>query len=288
MQRRDYSGPADLRAMQELVQRTWSADSRLHIGDVAWQRNALPGQESGWRTSLWEDDGKVLAWGWVELPGHLSVVVDPARPELAAEVIAWFREVATGPLACSVLETEAHVVSALESAGFKPDDEAPFFTHHRMLLTDVHVPPVPDGFTLRHVRLDEVEKRAAGHRAAWSDWGPSKVTTESFNAVMSAWPYRPELDWAVEAPNGDFIATALIWLDDHSGLAWWNRSAAPRRTGVEASPKQSTSPPSTPYAPPAASKLWSAPAATTPTPRPATSTNPSASTPGHRTVKYVA
>jgi ribosomal protein S18 acetylase RimI-like enzyme len=213
-QRRDYSGPADLRLMQGLVQRIWSWHSHLHIGDVAWQRSVNSGKD-GWRTSLWEDDGRVVAWVWVRLPGRAQLAVDPARPELAAEALAWFRSVATAAdLGCTVLEDEAHLISALTDAGFHRDDEAPFFTHHRISLSDLGTPVVPDGFILRHVRADEVERRAAAHRAAWSDWGPSKMTDEDMAAVMSCWPYRPELDWVVEAPNGDFAATALIWLDD--------------------------------------------------------------------------
>ena len=30
---------------------------------------------------------------------------------------------------------------------------------------------------------------------------------------MSAWPYRPELDWVIEAPDGRFVSSCLIWLD---------------------------------------------------------------------------
>ena len=218
MHRRDYGGPEDLRAMQELVQRTWSERSRLHIGDVAWQRASTSGRADTWRTALWEDDGQVVAWGWIELSEHLSLVVDPGRPELVAEVLAWFRETATADrLACSVLADESHVVSALEAAGFRPDEELPFFTHHRLSLTgDLGTPVVPDGFTLRSVRPDEVAKRAAGHRAAWSDWGPSKMTDETFATVMRTWPYRPEFDWVVESPDGAFVATALIWYDERS------------------------------------------------------------------------
>jgi len=205
--------------MQDLVRRTWSPRSRLHLGDVAWER-AVNGGRSGdtWRTAVWEDSGQVVAWGWAELlPGHLSLVVDPARPEIAAEVIAWFRALAPNG-ACSILEDETHLSSALQAAGFHPDDEAPFFTHHRISLADLRTPVVPDGLTLRHVRPDEVARRAAGHRAAWSDWGPSTVTDEDFAAVMTTWPYRPELDWVVEAPNGDFVATALIWYDELHGV----------------------------------------------------------------------
>lgn len=157
----------------------------------------------------------MIAWGWVELPGHLLMVVDPARPEVAADVVAWFRETATaGQLTCSTLETELHLIDALTADGFRPGDDLPFFTHHRHSLQDLGTPVVQDGLTLRHVRPDEVEKRAAAHRAAWSDWGPSKVTDEDMAAVMSTWPYLPELDWVVEGPDGSFVATALIWLDE--------------------------------------------------------------------------
>lgn len=176
----------------------------------------MPGRESSWRTGLWEENGQVVAWGWVELPGHLSLVVDPEYADLASEAISWFRNKAEGSLTCSVLETEDHLIKALEAAGFKRDDGLPFFTHHRMELTDLATPSVPEGFTLRHVHEDEVEQRAAVHRASWSDWGPSKMTNESFAAVMSAWPYRPELDWVVVAPTGEFVASALIWLDDQN------------------------------------------------------------------------
>jgi GNAT superfamily N-acetyltransferase len=204
--------------MQELVQRTWSARSHLHVGDVAWERSVALGQEHTWRTSLWEDEGQVVAWGWVELPGQLLMVVDPARPDAATQVVAWFRETATAEqLSCGTLETEQHLAEPLTTAGFRPDDQAPFFTHHRHSLDDLRTPVVPDGFRVRHARPDEVGKRAAVHRAAWSDWGPSKMTNEDMAAVMSCWPYRSELDWVVEGPDGDFVATALIWLDEVHG-----------------------------------------------------------------------
>ncbi|MFC9688641.1 GNAT family N-acetyltransferase [Kribbella sp. NPDC056951] len=203
--------------MQELVQRTWSPRSRLHVGDVAWERAVNSGRRGDtWRTAFWEDDGQVVAWGWAE-PDHLSLVVDPERAEVAGEVINWFQELHPDG-ACSVLEDETHLVDALEKAGYRADDAAPFFTHHRIELSDLRTPVVPDGFTLRHAQPDEVQKRAAAHRAAWSDLGPSKVTDEDMAAVMSTWPYESELDWVVEAPNGEFAATALIWHDKVHGI----------------------------------------------------------------------
>jgi predicted N-acetyltransferase YhbS len=212
VRRRDFTGSDGVRLMQELVQRTWSPGSRLHIGDVAWERAVNLGRHGdSWRTAVWDDDGQVIAWGWAE-PDHLSLVVDPQRAEVAVDVLGWFQELAPDG-AVSVLEAETHVIEVLEKAGYHEDAEAPFFTHHRISLSDLRTPVVPDGFTLRHVQPDEVKKRAAVHRAAWSDLGPSKVTDDDLAAVMSTWPYEPDLDWVVEAPNGNFVASALIWHD---------------------------------------------------------------------------
>ena len=53
------------------------------------------------------------------------------------------------------------------------------------------------------------------HRAAFH---PSGVTEESYATVMAEWPYRPELDCAVVAPDGSFAAYALAWPDEANAL----------------------------------------------------------------------
>ncbi|MEV8374177.1 GNAT family N-acetyltransferase [Kribbella sp. NPDC056861] len=215
MPRRDFSGPDDLRAMQELVQRIYQVGARFHLGDLGWEYNSVaPERQAGWRIALWRDGDEVVGWGWVE-GQDLLLVVDPARPEVAGEVLDWFRESTSGDsLGCSVLESETHLIAALAKAGFQVHEGGHFYTHHTIALADLGTPVVPAGFTLRHTRPDEVEKRAAVHRAAWSDLRPSKMTAEVMGAVMNTWPYRSELDWVVEAPNGEFAASALIWLDE--------------------------------------------------------------------------
>jgi ribosomal protein S18 acetylase RimI-like enzyme len=231
MQRHDYAEPEDLLAMQRAVQRTWTPKQRWHVGDLAWGRYAIAGQEPNWRTALWRDGtGEVRAWGWAELPGHLDLHVDIAYPELAGDVIEWFEAVATGSeRSVTVLETEHHLVVALEFAGYRPVTEAPFFQH---CLIDLDGPLTahwkPKGYRARPVREGEAEARAALHRAAWRpsrigklfvppvDFGDaeSQVTTESYQTVMSAWPYRHDLDQVIEAPSGTLAAFALGWLDE--------------------------------------------------------------------------
>jgi hypothetical protein len=215
VQRHDYSGPEDLRAMQELVQRIYQVAARFHIGDLSWEySSAPPARQDGWRIALWRDGDQVVGWGWVE-GQDLLLVVDPERPEVASEVLDWFRESTDAEsLGCSVLEGETHLIAALAAAGYQVKHGDHFYTHHTITLADLGTPVVPAGFTLRPARPDEVEKRAAVHRAAWSDLRPSRMTAEVMGAVMSTWPYRSELDWVVEAPNGEFAASALIWLDE--------------------------------------------------------------------------
>jgi len=194
--RRGYAGPADLRAMQSLAQRIWSKSSSLHVGDLAWQRFQHAGREAEWPTVLWEAGGEVVAWGWVSLPGELALLVDPARPELASEVLAWFEDTASATeLAVAVLDAEKHVVAALERCGYALRESSVFQSYMSRLLVDLPEPVVPAGFTLRPSGPDDLDRRVAVHRAVWH---PSRVTGPSYRAVMAAWPYRTELDWEPE------------------------------------------------------------------------------------------
>ena len=170
MQRYEYGGPEDLLAMQQALQRTWTPQQRWQVGDLAWGRNSTPGQASEWRTALWrDDDNRVTAWGWIELPGHLDLHVDPAYPELAHDVLAWFETIATGSKrSVTVLETEEHLVTALERATYRRVTAAPFFLHCLIDLDEsLPPPPLPGGYQVRAVREDESAARAAVHRSAW-------------------------------------------------------------------------------------------------------------------------
>ncbi len=219
--RRYYAGPADLRAMQALAQSIWSKRSRFHVGDLAWGRFQHQGREPEWPTTLWETDGSVLAWGWVQLPDALDFMVHPTRSQLADEVLDWFGRVATGDqLSVTVLDVETHLIDALIRNGYAESAGAPFDLYMERNLDGLPEPQLPAGFTARHVRGDaDLARRAEVHRAAWSATlvpspRPSRVTAASYRNVMVAWPYAPELDWIVEAPGGQFAACCIAWLDE--------------------------------------------------------------------------
>ena len=90
---------------------------------------------------------------------------------------------------------------------------------HSMSLDQLPEVRVADGYRARHVRLaGDLARRVAVHRASFGVERPSRVTEESYAAVAGAWPYRDELDWVVEAPDGSFAAFCLVWLDEENGV----------------------------------------------------------------------
>ena len=211
--RRDWAGPQDLDPLYRFVQRIWSLGSRWHLGGLAWNLGQEPAGRPDWAMALWEAAGEVAGWGWLAQPNRLTLLVDPARPELAEEVLDWADSLASGPLTVTVLDTESHLVAALDRRGYRADRSGPFFlAHHRSLADLPPVPPLPTGLTVRPVRgAADLARRVAVHRDVWH---PSTVTDERYAALVERWPYRPEFDLVAEDPDGDFVAYCLGWYDE--------------------------------------------------------------------------
>ena len=101
----------------------------------------------------------------------------------------------------------------LEERGYAlaPPDES-FFLHLARDLADVEEPTLPPGYRVRGLAgPQELDARVAVHRAAFD---PSRLTTHTYRTVTAAWPYRPDLDRVVEAPDGSLAAFCLAWIDE--------------------------------------------------------------------------
>jgi GNAT superfamily N-acetyltransferase len=92
-------------------------------------------------------------------------------------------------------------------------------------LGDLADPVLPPGFAARSVvPHDDFERRVRVHRRAWSVLpfaegdreATSGLTSEEFRDIISTWPYRADLDWVVEGPDGEFAVSCCAWLDDTS------------------------------------------------------------------------
>lgn len=196
--------------MQELASRLWSRTARHHPGQLAWSAAYGEPEALDLGPAFVLDD----AWAWLESPDWLEVC--GTEPVAVRAVVAAALEASPGDITTSTLETEDVVLSALAEAGFE-EVEAPWFTHHHLDLWDLPPVVLPEGYTVRAVRSDEHEQRAAVHRAAWSP--TSKVTSAAYRRLMATPPYRPELDHVVVSEAGEWVASCCVWWDPVTGVA---------------------------------------------------------------------
>jgi ribosomal protein S18 acetylase RimI-like enzyme len=206
------------RRIQSLVQELWRLEGPsvgTHVGDLAWGSTHRTGAEP-WRVRIREGGA-----AWMRGPDSLEYELLPEHRggPLEEEILDWFERHAGGeaPTACA-LSTDARRLGFLRARGYGVAAKELDF-HLRSLQQSVAIPEVPPGFRLRTLEPGDVERRVAVHRAVWSrPERPSRVTVESYGEVMAAWPYRADLDCVVEAPDGSFAASCLVWLDDANGV----------------------------------------------------------------------
>jgi GNAT superfamily N-acetyltransferase len=218
---RDYTGPDDLRAMQGLTQACWTRDVHLHIGDHAWQRYPRAAR-ADCPTRLWFEGSDVVAWATFE--DGFKALAHPAHARLYDEILDWAESVSAEPVETAVYERETAMIAALARRGFVEDAAAPFGLHTFRTLDDIPAPDLPADFAaVSMVEIGDVARKVAGHRASWSRFAVydpadpplvSGMTVERYSDLMETWPYRPELDFGVEAPDGRIVASCTAWLDD--------------------------------------------------------------------------
>ncbi|TJZ57531.1 GNAT family N-acetyltransferase [Streptomyces piniterrae] len=233
MRRHEYFGPVALPAMHSLATRTFPMTGYRHVGDLTWNWCLSLDRADECPTAVWSHGDETLAWGWLELPDNLMLQVDPSRPELADEVLAWAERTAGGTLSVEVAETEPHLVSVLERRGYTlprsrsrsrtrpsggtPVVDGPFMACLGRPLTGLPaIPRLPDGYTIRAQQSHaDVAGRAAAHRAAF---GSTRVTTERHARMREIWPYRAEFDLVVVSPEGAVAAYCQGWYDEANGI----------------------------------------------------------------------
>lgn len=220
LERADLSSPDDLRSMQQMCSRLWTPRSRFHPGQLAWNRYSEPVEPArpadGEAISLWRSDGRVVGFGWAEAPDWLELQVDPTCPAVAEAVVDWFEELSDADTQSVHVMVDDVAEPSLAAAGFSPEPEAAYLEHHLLDLADLpEVPTLPAsaGYRLRTVDPSEAAERAAVHAASWADFGPSQVSPAAYARLMTAWPYRHDLDWVAVDPSGAMVASALVWLD---------------------------------------------------------------------------
>lgn len=204
--------------MQSLASRLCPDFSWRHAGDLAWAATCA-GEPEQCPTAVWSEGDRVVAWGWLEGPGELTLQVDPNHRELADEVLAWAEQAGPGAvISTTICESELHVAAASDARGYRVATDGPFFACLGHDLTDLPAAPaLPDGYTLHACDASNVGVRAEAHRAAWSYWN-STYSEQQHTTMRELWPYKPEFDLMALAPDGTPAAYYQAWYDEESGV----------------------------------------------------------------------
>ena len=232
--------PADLSHFIELARHEIAHRGErpyyFHPGDEAWNMSGYGESET---VRVWFNDDAFAGWAALELPIRVAMNLRggfEAQPALAAEMLSWAEERAReawaeapeGPLpraysmlrantlSIDVRDSDAARIAFLEDRGYVRIERGAY--RFAQSLEAIPGPDLPPGFRLRYPLDADLEERVDLHRDAWSVWGESKFSLESYRKVRAAPGYDPELDVVLEAPDGRLVSYCICWADGSSGV----------------------------------------------------------------------
>jgi hypothetical protein len=173
---------------------------------------------------LWDDNGELLGFGWLEEPAGVVMQVHPrlrGSGVLEDEMLDWavrqvsvvYGERAGKELWTRVPRDEPLLGEFLFSRGFERD---PY--HALKMLREIAdrtpQPTLPADWTVCEVggKRDWGE-HIETHRGVWH---PSRVTLAAYRRVREAPVYDPQLDLVKVGPDGTFGSYCLCWFDPTS------------------------------------------------------------------------
>ena len=232
---RRYQTEADYWAIREFLRDVFLQNNRSQFSwTVArldyWRWHVIancgaPPIEKG--TFLWEtEDRRIAAVLNQEDAGHIHLQVDPRlrTPELEEEMFALAEEhlVTVGPVsgrkgvACGVLEGDSLREEILKRRGYESRPEGQAYDRYRDLTKPIPQVPIPAGYTIRPMRLEDIPSRSwASWRAFHPDDPDSDYRGHDWYAnVMKAPMYRRDLDLVAANETDDIVAFCTIWYDD--------------------------------------------------------------------------
>jgi GNAT superfamily N-acetyltransferase len=171
---------------------------------------------------IWSRGGKPVAYAIFWPPSSLDCwQVHPDHPELLEEILDWFESLADRavPLRTQVRDGDPEAERRLQARGFEFDPTAPFMRLNMRDLDDIEEPQLPAGYRLRTLSDydGDISQRIAVHPTSWAEYG-TRVNAETYPDVMQTWPYRSDLDFILEDPDGKPVAFALGWYDEANNV----------------------------------------------------------------------
>jgi ribosomal protein S18 acetylase RimI-like enzyme len=121
-------------------------------------------------------------------------------------------------ISTKALDSDQRRVALLEHHGFTRTDRYHVLYSRSLVEAPIDPPELAAGLRLRHATDDDLDARVEVHRDAWSVWGQSKVTVETYRRLRSAPLYDPELDVVLEDGAGKFLSYCIGWADTANGI----------------------------------------------------------------------
>ncbi len=216
---RAYEGEQDLRRMESLVRALWERRGP-HVactaGDLQWRMNrnnlVRPDDIRLWAT----DDGELVGFAWRYVNGDVDVIAEPAHARtIAAACVGWAERFAGPRPSYWALESDSALREGFVAAGLAMHSGC--YVHFAGALDGLDLAPsLPECFVVRGTRVDEIEMRAAVHRAAF---GSERLQASVYRRLIASRLYRGTFDVVAVAPTGALAAFALGWFDPETGTA---------------------------------------------------------------------
>ncbi len=197
-----------------------------HSGDVSWWLY-YPKQpfDFSQRIFLWEENGELLGWCLLTPDErYMDVFVHPdERGGRRAEgLYRWAEARLAGMVKAQggkdvrqdwIFEDDAWLNDLKRRTEFSRSEEFMVYTT-RTLDEPIPVPPLPEGYHVRHVgAVSECQRRAAASHGAFGSRLPFDRYWPRYLRFMESPVYDREHDLIVVAPDGRVGSFCVIWLD---------------------------------------------------------------------------
>lgn len=187
----------------------------LHTGDLTWQMfHMLAEYSPASLVQLWEDQsGNILGFVLLYRPfGGFTMQIHPTHrgSALEAEMLQWTEQNLSSNRRNSTLvnSNDTFRVNLLTERGYHAAGDWLYLD--QVLTAHRQEPHVPPGFAVRAVNdAQEADGRATVLAAAFE--APPLI--ERYRQFMHAPGYNRDLDLVVVAPDGQFAAFAMCWVD---------------------------------------------------------------------------
>ncbi len=226
-----YTGEQDLKDMLDLLMQARSRTNDWHyshIGELMWNFfMVLCHLDPHEHIRLWQDaDGQLVAYAMLGedptfdcqvLPKYEWTGIEAAAFDWAMVFLSQLRPHDAdrwgGELVSGTRQDDKQRILFLEAHGFTYRGRFSEVNMLRSLSEPIPDLPIPKGYQVRELGLDETSDRAAIEREVWLPWTVGNVSADDYTLLMSLPGYQRDLDVVTITPEGVIASNVNGWID---------------------------------------------------------------------------